>query len=281
MSQKRYIRVLTIAGSDSGGGAGIQADLKTFSALGCYGMSVLVALTAQNTREVTGIVEIDPGFVSTQLDTVMEDIGVDAVKIGMLGNAEVIATVAARLQALKPPNVVLDPVMVAKSGDKLLRDDAVEGLVHELFPLADVVTPNLYEAEVLLGQAVATLEQMEEAGRRLLDMGPRAVVVKGGHGQSKSESSDCLVTRAKGGEVLTDWFKARRIETRNTHGTGCTFSSAIASYLARGESVRESVARAKVYVSRAIEAGSVYRVGNGHGPVHHFHQWWNGSGRDA
>ncbi len=276
MTQKKYVRVLTIAGSDSGGGAGIQADLKTFSALGCYGLSVPVALTAQNTQKVAGIVDVDPDFVSLQIDAVMEDIGVDAVKIGMLGNVEVIGAVAGRLQALEPPNIVLDPVMVAKSGDKLLKDDAVATLMRRLFPLADVITPNLYEAEVLLGQAVITLGQMEEAGRRLLDMGPRAVVVKGGHGRSKSESSDCLVLRARSGKILTEWFNSRRIETRNTHGTGCTFSSAIASYLARGGTVRDSVLQAKEYISRAIEAGASYQIGHGHGPVHHFHQWWDG-----
>jgi hydroxymethylpyrimidine/phosphomethylpyrimidine kinase len=259
MPQKKYYRALTIAGSDSGGGAGIQADMKTFAALGCYGLSVPVALTAQNTLKVAGIVNVDPDFVSLQIDTVMEDIGVDAIKIGMLGNVEVIRAVAARLEAFQPPNVVLDPVMVAKSGDKLLKDDAVEALVRKLFPLVDVVTPNLYEAEVLLGQTVATPEQMEKAGRRLLDMGPGAVLVKGGHGQSKNECSDCLVARAPAGETLTEWFISRRIDTHNTHGTGCTFSSAIAAYLARGNSVRDSVSRAKEYISGAVEAGSVYR----------------------
>jgi hydroxymethylpyrimidine/phosphomethylpyrimidine kinase len=281
MSQKKYYRALTIAGSDSGGGAGIQADMKTFAALGCYGLSVPVALTAQNTLKVAGIVNVDPDFVSLQIDTVMEDIGVDAIKIGMLGNVEVIRAVAARLEAFQPPNVVLDPVMVAKSGDKLLKDDAVEALVRKLFPLVDVVTPNLYEAEVLLGQTVATPEQMEKAGRRLLDMGPGAVLVKGGHGQSKNECSDCLVARAPAGETLTEWFISRRIDTHNTHGTGCTFSSAIAAYLARGNSVRYSVSRAKEYISGAVEAGSVYRLGSGHGPVHHFHQWWNGGNGGA
>lgn len=277
MTQKNYFRALTIAGSDSGGGAGIQADLKTFAALGCYGMSVPVALTAQNTRKVSGIVHVDPDFVSLQIDTVMEDIGVDAVKIGMLGSAGVIDAVAARLESLKPPHVVLDPVMVAKSGDKLLEDDAVEVLMRRLFAVADVVTPNLYEAEVLLGQAVATREQTEEAGRRLLDMGPGAVVVKGGHAQSKSDSSDCLVIRERDGEVLTEWFDSPRIDTCNTHGTGCTFSSAIAAYLARGASVRDSVSRAKAYIRGAIAAGAGYRIGHGHGPVHHFHRWWDGN----
>lgn len=279
MTQRNYFRVLTIAGSDSGGGAGIQADLKTFAALGCYGLSVPVALTAQNTRTVAGIVDVDPDFVSLQIDTVMEDIGVDAVKIGMLGNVKVIETVAARLRAYEAPNVVLDPVMVAKSGDKLLEDDAVETLARRLFPLADVITPNLYEAEALLGHAIAAPAQMEAAGRRLLDLGPGAVVVKGGHSQSTSESSDCLVMRAQSGEAVTEWFRSRRIETRNTHGTGCTFSSAIAAYLARGSTVRDAVSKAKAYISRAVETGAKYRLGHGHGPVHHFHPWWDGEGR--
>lgn len=280
MTKSKYHRALTIAGSDSGGGAGIQADLKTFAALGCYGLSVPVALTAQNTLKVAGIVEVDPPFVALQIDTVMEDIGVDAVKIGMLGNIGIIEAVADRLEAWRPPNVVLDPVMVAKSGDKLLRDEAVEALRRNLFPLADVITPNLYEAEVLLGQAVFTDAEMEEAGRHLLDLGPRAVVVKGGHGQSKSESADCLVTRQPGGKIKTEWFNARRIETPNTHGTGCTFSSAIAAYLARGSTLRDAVADAKRYISRAIEAGAAYQLGGGHGAVHHFHQWWNGEESD-
>jgi hydroxymethylpyrimidine/phosphomethylpyrimidine kinase len=259
MTSNKYVRALTIAGSDSSGGAGIQADLKTFTALGCYGMSIPVALT-----------------VKLQIDTVMEDIGVDAVKIGMLGNVNAIEAVAARLAVFKPPNVVLDPVMVAKSGDKLLKDDAVETLARRMFPMADVITPNLYEAEVLLRRAVTTPGQMEEAGQQLLDMGPGAVVVKGGHGRSKSHSSDCLVVRGRSGEVLIEWFKSRRIDTRNTHGTGCTYSSAIAAYLARGSSVRDAVSLAKTYISRAIETGANYQLGHGHGPVHHFYQWWEG-----
>lgn len=276
MNQKTYFRALTIAGSDSGGGAGIQADMKTFAALGCYGMSVPVALTAQNTVHVTGIYPVQPDFVSLQIEAVMEDIGVDAVKIGMLGDVGVIAAVAAGLKKFRPPNVVLDPVMVAKSGDKLLKDEAVDDLKRTLFPLADVITPNLFEAEVLLGRAVATPEDMEEAGKQLLELGPKAVVVKGGHGQSKSDSSDCLVQRSKGGEVLTEWFESRRINTENTHGTGCTFSSAIAAHLAQGSSIRDAVSRAKDYISRAVEAGAAYKLGQGHGPVHHFHLWWDG-----
>lgn len=276
MKQKQYFRALTIAGSDSGGGAGIQADLKTFAALGCYGMSVPVALTAQNTVKVAGIFPVEPDFVSLQIDAVMEDIGVDAVKIGMLGDVGIIGAVAAGLEKYRPPNVVLDPVMVAKSGDKLLKDDAVEDLKRTLFPLADVITPNLFEAEVLLGHRVTTTQQMEDAGRELLGLGPRAVVVKGGHAESKSESPDCLVLREEGGEILVEWFESPRIDTANTHGTGCTFSSAIAAHLARGRPIRDAVSNAKAYISRAVEAGAAYRIGNGHGPVHHFHQWWDG-----
>ncbi len=276
MTQKSYYRALTIAGSDSGGGAGIQADMKTFAALGCYGMSVPVALTAQNTVKVAGIFPVDPDFVLLQIDTVMKDIGVDAVKIGMLGDIGIIGAVAAGLEKYRPPNVVLDPVMVAKSGDKLLKDDAVEDLKRKLFPLADVITPNLFEAEVLLGERVRTTREMEDAGRELLGLGPNAVVVKGGHGESKSKSPDCLVMREEGGDILVEWFESPRIDTANTHGTGCTFSSAIAAHLARGSSIRDAVSRAKDYISRAVEAGAAYRIGNGHGPVHHFHQWWDG-----
>lgn len=276
MTARTYFRALTIAGSDSGGGAGIQADMKTFAALGCYGMSVPVALTAQNTVKVAGIFPVDPEFVSLQIDAVMEDIGADAVKIGMLGDVGIIAAVAAGLEKYSPPNVVLDPVMVAKSGDRLLEDKAVDDLKGKLFPLADVITPNLFEAEVLLGHTVATRDEMEEAGRQLLDLGPKAVVVKGGHAQSERESADCLLQRSKGGEVITKWFESRRVDTGNTHGTGCTFSSAIAAHLARGSSIRDAVSRAKDYISRAVEAGAAYQLGHGHGPVHHFHQWWDG-----
>lgn len=267
---RTYRRALTIAGSDSGGGAGIQADLKTFSALGCYGMSVVTALTAQNTVAVTGIHPIPPGFIAQQIDAVMEDIGVDAVKIGMLHSSEVIRTVAERLVHYRVERVVVDPVMVAKSGAKLLQDEAVAALRAELLPLATVITPNLPEAAVLLGRPISGLAEMQEACRALAELGPQAVLLKGGHLEGK-ESPDVLYIREEDSiRVLT----APRVETANTHGTGCTLSSAIAAYLARGYGLRRAVESAKAYMTAALRAGAAYRLGQGHGPVHHFHRYW-------
>ena len=268
--QRIYHRVLTIAGSDSGGGAGIQADLKTMSALGCYGMSVITALTAQNTRGVTGIHAVPPQFVAEQIEAVFSDIGADAVKIGMLYSAELIATVAEQLKRYAAGNIVLDPVMVAQSGDKLLRDDAIEALKAHLLPLADVVTPNLPEAEVLLGRNIATPAEMEAAAKSMAGWGSRSVLVKGGH-LDQAHSTDLLYLAA---EDRTVWLKAERIQSRNTHGTGCTLSSAIASYLAKGCTIESGVQNAKQYIHRAIEVGSAYVIGRGHGPVHHFFEFW-------
>ncbi len=267
---KAYKRVLTIAGSDSGGGAGIQADLKSFSALGCYGMSVITALTAQNTVGVSGIHPVPPEFIARQIDAVMEDIGVDAVKIGMLHSAPVIEAVAGRLTHHSAPNIVLDPVMVAKSGDKLLQDEAIEALKTVLIPMVTIITPNLPEAAVLMGESVDTEPQMERAGRLLSDLGPEAVLVKGGHMQQEN-SLDILYLRA-GDEFHR--LAARRVETGNTHGTGCTLSSAIAAYLAQGYDLPEAVRRAKSYITQALEAGATYQLGRGHGPVHHFYNFW-------
>jgi len=267
---KTYHRALTIAGSDSGGGAGIQADLKTFSALGCYGMSVITALTAQNTVAVTGIHPVPPAFIAEQIDAVMTDIGTDAVKIGMLHSPEVIETVAGRLRAHNAPNVVLDPVMVAKSGDKLLQDDAVEALRELLIPMAAIITPNLPEASVLLDQPIRTADEMPDAARALAAFGCRAVLLKGGHLEN-ADSPDILYIRA------TDDMHplaARRIDTPNTHGTGCTLSSAVAAGLAAGMEIPGAVTRAKEYISRAIGSAAGYQLGNGHGPVHHFHEFW-------
>jgi hydroxymethylpyrimidine/phosphomethylpyrimidine kinase len=265
---------LTIAGSDSGGGAGIQADLKTFSALGVYGASVITALTAQNTREVRAIFDVDPGFIVGQIDTLFDDLAIDAVKIGMLSRPEVIAVVADRLAARGARNLVLDPVMVAKSGDRLLRDEAVAALRETLLPLADVVTPNLPEAAVLLGREDpgGTID-MSATARAILDLGARAVLLKGGHLEG-AESSD-LFTDGKRERV----FSAPRIATKNTHGTGCTLSSAIAAHLARGRPMVEAIEAAKAYVSRAIAAADRLAVGSGHGPVHHFHALWSDEGR--
>lgn len=270
MNARSYARTLTIAGSDSGGGAGIQADLKTFSALGCYGMSAITALTAQNTVAVTAIHPVPPAFIARQIDAVVEDIGVDAVKIGMLHSAEVIDAVADRLAHHGLSNVVLDPVMVAKSGDRLLQEEATTALRDLLLPLATVITPNLPEAGVLLRRKVDEEGQMEEACHRLAEMGPDAVLLKGGH-LGGASSPDFLYVRAEGTHVR---LEAERVETDNTHGTGCTLSSAIAAYLAQGETITTAVRKAKRYVTRSLQEGAVYRLGRGHGPVHHFYRWW-------
>jgi hydroxymethylpyrimidine/phosphomethylpyrimidine kinase len=269
---KHYTRTLTIAGSDSGGGAGIQADLKTFSALGCFGMSAITALTAQNTTAVTGILEIDPVFVTRQIDAVLNDIGVDAVKIGMLSSPEIIAAVAEALQRHKVSHIVLDPVMVAKSGDKLLQDISIEALKTTLIPLAEIITPNIPEAEVLTGMQVHSRTQMEIVAKELLQLGPKAVLLKGGHFED-AESPDCLVVR-DGDTTKTWWLEAKRVESPNTHGTGCTLSSAIAAHLAKGMDALSAVQAAKAYITNAIIAGAEYQIGHGHGPVHHFHALW-------
>jgi hydroxymethylpyrimidine/phosphomethylpyrimidine kinase len=271
----RYYRLLTIAGSDSGGGAGIQADLKTFSALGCYGMSVICALTAQNTRAVTGVYPVPPEFISLQMDTVMADIGVDAVKIGMLHSPEVIAAVTERLKHHRVRHIVVDPVMVSTGGDRLLREDAVNALKTILFPIATVITPNLPEAAVLLDQPLEDLihadgHQRMAACKKLSAFGSRAVVLKGGHGKT-SRILDVLYT-AENGHVTP--YESTRIDTRNTHGTGCTLSAAIAAYLAKGDSLEAAVRQAKTYITGALEAGSAYQLGSGHGPVHHFYGYW-------
>jgi hydroxymethylpyrimidine/phosphomethylpyrimidine kinase len=257
---------LTIAGSDSGGGAGIQADLKTFSALGVYGMSVLTAITAQNTQAVTAVAEIPLDVIAAQIDAVLTDIGADAVKTGMLSSAEIIETVADRLKAHQVARLVVDPVMVATSGDLLLRTDAVDTLRSALLPMASVITPNLPEAEVLVGHSVETVSAMREAARALIDMGPRSVLVKGGH--LKGDATDVFYDG-------TDWLElsAKRIPTTSTHGTGCTLASAIAANLALGQDLAESVRNAKSYLTEAI--AHAYPIGYGHGPVHHFYAWWS------
>ncbi|MEJ5349129.1 MAG: bifunctional hydroxymethylpyrimidine kinase/phosphomethylpyrimidine kinase [Desulfosoma sp.] len=255
-------RALTIAGSDSGGGAGIQADLKTFAALGVYGMSALTALTAQNTVGVRAVLEVDPEFVSAQIHAVVEDIGVDAVKTGMLATSAVIQRVARDVRDLGLTKLVVDPVMVAKSGDSLLRADAVTALVEELLPLALVVTPNLHEAEVLVGFPVRNTADMEKAARKIKSLGPRYVVLKGGH--LPGDPMDIL----DDGETVSR-FPTVRYDTPHTHGTGCTFASAIAAGLARGLDVPTAVAQAKAYITGAIR--EALPLGKGHGPVHHFH----------
>ena len=260
---------LTIAGSDSGGGAGIQADLKTFSALGVYGCSVITALTAQNTLGVQGIHGIDPAFVRQQMDSVLGDLAVSAVKIGMLGTPWMIAAVADGLASWRPRWIVLDPVMVAKGGDRLLQDDAVTTLRERLLPLASLITPNLPEAAALLGEPPATdRAAMAAAADRLQRLGPAAVLLKGGH-LGGADSPDLLL---HGGEV--HWLEAPRLPTLHTHGTGCTLSSAIAALLARGWPVRRAVTDAKAWLTAAIAAGEGLGIGRGIGPVHHFHALW-------
>lgn len=262
---------VTIAGSDSSGGAGIQADLKTFAAHQVYGASVLVALTAQNTRGVSAIHAVPRDFVTAQIDAVFEDLDVTAVKIGMLATAELIETVAAGLARHKARNVVVDPVMIAASGARLLEADAVVAIQEHLFPIATVITPNLPEAAALLGTSEATTDaRVEEQAQALAALGAANVLLKGGHGGGDS-SSDLLLLA--GG--ARQRFKAPRVQTRNTHGTGCTLSSAIAAGLARGLDLPEAVGHAKTYISAAIAAADEVRVGSGHGPVHHFHHWWD------
>jgi hydroxymethylpyrimidine/phosphomethylpyrimidine kinase len=258
---------LTVAGSDSSGGAGIQADLKTFAALGVYGASVITALTAQNTQGVTGIHQVPADFVTAQIDAVFADLAVGAVKIGMVAELSVIAAIAAGLARWQPRHVVLDPVMVATSGDRLLKADAVEALRTKLIPLASLITPNLPEAAALLEEAVATTEgAVTDQGKRLLALGARAVLIKGGHGEG-AESIDYLVTSSG-----TIPLSAPRVATRNTHGTGCSLSSAIAAGLAKGEDMETAVRNAKAWVSAAIAAADRFSVGHGHGPIHHFHK---------
>ncbi|MBU0973146.1 MAG: bifunctional hydroxymethylpyrimidine kinase/phosphomethylpyrimidine kinase [Proteobacteria bacterium] len=267
---KPYFRALTIAGSDSGGGAGIQADLKTFSALGCFGMSAITALTAQNTRVVTGIFPAPPAFIGQQIDAVMDDIGVDAVKIGMLHSPAVIEIVAKKMAQWNCPNIVVDPVMISKSGDKLLQDDAVEALKELLLPLAFLITPNLPEASVLLGRPVESKADMARAARDLAGFGSANVLVKGGHLMG-DDSCDLLYQREQ--DTMTELF-AKRVNTPNSHGTGCTLSSAIAANLARGMALETAVKKAKAYIMGALAAGADYQTGKGHGPVHHFYDLW-------
>jgi hydroxymethylpyrimidine/phosphomethylpyrimidine kinase len=260
--------VLSIAGSDPSGGAGIQADLKAFAALGAYGMAVITALTAQNTQGVRSFQTVESEFVAEQIDAIFADVRVDAVKIGMVATAEIAAAIADRLRHHAARNLVVDPVMVAKSGHHLLREDAVAALRETLVPIARVITPNLPEAGVLLGAgAPATLAEMRRAVRELHRLGPEWVLLKGGH-LAGADSTDLLFD----GKTLTE-LPGPRIDTRNTHGTGCTLSSAIAALLPRFDMV-EAVRRAKAYLTGAIAASDRLTVGSGHGPVHHFHALW-------
>lgn len=253
---------LTIAGSDASGGAGIQADLKTFQAIGVYGMSAITAVTVQNTQKVYDVLEMPPKIVFDQILRLFDDIEIHAVKIGMVSSIALIESIADALKAVRPPPVVLDPVMISKSGYRLLNQDAQDALVHHLFGLSEVVTPNIYEAEALIGEPIRDIEDMNAAAKKILDLGAKKVVVKGGH-----------LTGASATDVLYDGreykhLQSRRVPTKNTHGTGCTFSSAIAAYLALGMPFFEAASRAKTYISGAIE--NSLDIGKGYGPTHHF-----------
>jgi len=265
LSMKPIGKALTIAGSDSGAGAGIQADLKTFAALGVYGTSALTAITAQNTIGVTAILALSPKMVAAQIDAVITDIGAHALKTGMLANVAIIEIVAQKIQEHRLSNLVVDPVMVATSGDLLIRKNAVAALRSRLIPLASVVTPNIPEAEQLTGMLLRDAEDIEESARRIVALGARSVVIKGGH------RSGPAIDLFYDGKKFTA-LHAPRIRTKNTHGTGCTFSAAIAAYLARGDKLEPAVVLAKKYITRAI--ANAFAVGSGHGPVHHFHALW-------
>ena len=260
----QYPHVLSIAGSDSGGGAGIQADLKTFAALGCYGMTAITALTAQNTTGVRSIHGVPPEMLRDQIDAVVEDIGVDAVKIGMLHSPEIVQAVAEAIDRHALQQVVLDPVMVATSGAVLIDHPAIAALVRELFGRAVLVTPNLDEASLLIGRVLASESDMESAARELLAKGARAVLLKGGH-LAGDVVSDLLLEQ----HGQPHWMRAQRIQSANTHGTGCTLSSAIAAYLALGQSLPEAVEHARLFVRAALEAGAAVRTGAGSGPLNH------------
>lgn len=264
LSTRRYVRVLSIAGSDSGGGAGIQADLKTFAALGCYGMTAITAITAQNTCGVTGIHGIPPEMLKAQIDAVVQDIGVDAVKIGMLHSPEVVRVVADAIRTYQLPHVVLDPVMVATSGDRLIAAETVSVLVQELFPLAEIITPNLDEAGWLLGRSIKGVETLDEAAQALCALGAHAALLKGGH-LPGDWVVDVLATRSG----VRQRLESARIATPNGHGTGCTLSSAIAAHLAQGLPLQQAVERARAYILGAIAAGADVTTGRGHGPLNH------------
>ena len=255
-------RALTIAGSDSGGGAGIQADLKTFSAFGVYGMTAVTAITAQNTLGVQAILELPIDLIAAQMESVARDIGIDAAKTGMLSSFEIVQTVVEAIEDLGIDRLVVDPVMVAKSGDTLLQDDAVEAVRTRLLPLALVVTPNLPEAEVLTGLAIRDEEGMRIAARAIAQLGPQWVVIKGGHLDESQDAIDLVFDGSR-----FDYLRAPRSPSKNTHGTGCTFSAAIAAGLARGLEPNEAIAKAKQFVTRAIAES--LEIGAGHGPTNH------------
>jgi len=270
MMKKQYKRVLTIAGSDPSGGAGIQADLKTMSACGCYGMSAITAVVDENTIGVTGVHPVPLPFVQGQIRSVLDDIGADAIKIGMLHSSELIRAVWETLSNYRIRDLVLDPVMVATSGDKLLQDEAIDSLKNELIPHVRVITPNIPEAEILLGEKIKGQDDLRQVVKNLSCNGTVSVLLKAGH-LSEEELTDVFYN-AETDEILE--LHSKRISTKNTHGTGCTFSSAVASYLAHGLSLNEAVKQAKEYINQSILHGQDYEIGKGHGPVHHFYRFW-------
>lgn len=267
---KTYRRVMTIAGSDPSGGAGVQADIKTISALGCFATSAIVAVVDENTQGVYGVHPIPPQFVAGQIRSILDDIGTDAVKIGMLHSSELIRTVRDMLDRYPDvTDIVLDPVMVATSGDPLLEADATATLRDVLIPRARVITPNIPEAELLLGRRLDRQSQLPDAARELGSLGV-SVLLKAGH--LTDQTLVDILYNAETDEIVE--LESTRVDTRNTHGTGCTLSSALASMLAHGHSLNEAARLAKNYIAGAIETGADYTIGHGHGPVHHFHQWW-------
>ncbi len=267
---KTYHRCLSIAGSDPSGGAGLQADLKTFSALGCYGMTAVVAVVDENTVGVTGVHAVPVEFVTGQIRSCLDDIGADAVKIGMLHSSELIRAVKDILSEYRIRNIILDPVMVATSGDPLLQKEAIATLRDELIPTARVITPNIPEAEILLGQKIISQTELPDAARKLSQNGKVSVLLKAGH-LSEATVTDIFYNAED--DTITR-LESPRLNTKNTHGTGCTLSSAFASFLAKGNGLTSSAKMAKDYISRAIAAGASYAIGHGHGPVHHFCDWW-------
>lgn len=267
---KKYHKVLTIAGSDSGGGAGVQADIKTISACGCYATSAITAITAQNTYQVRNIFPVHPESVQQQIEAVLDDIGTNSIKIGMLCNADIIRTVCTTLQNYRIKNIVLDPVMISTSGSKLLEDDAVEILTKTLIPMARILTPNIPEAEHLLGRPIKHQSDFEQVAQELGQQFKVSVLLKAGHLEN-SELIDVFYNQEQNSCIK---LSTKRIETKNTHGTGCTLSSAIASYLALGNTLDDAVRLAKTYINQAIIKGVDYKIGQGHGPVKHFHNLW-------
>ena len=267
---KHYKTALSIAGSDPSGGAGVQADLKTFSACGCYGATVIVAVVDENTVGVTDVHPIPVPFVSGQIKSVLDDIGADAIKIGMLHSSELILAVKETLSRYDIKNIVLDPVMVATSGDKLLQDEAIETLTNELVPFARVITPNIPEAEILLGKKIRSQSDLPHVIKDLSFGDKVSVLLKAGH--LTEEDLIDVFYNAETGETIE--LKSQRIYTKNTHGTGCTFSSAVAAFLAHGLPLNDAIKQAKDYMTKAIMTGSEYEIGHGHGPVHHFFNYW-------